>query len=662
MGSAVGKLEEELIANYGQSQRKRVQRGLKQVATFWRDADGNREELEKFVQGNFAGDRAALDTMFGQYEYLLEQVLGHMVEIVREFRRQTDLDVGPIRPYDEVFAGYDPSAHLIDDFFRNKLAFVVLLNFPLTALEERLAEGEAWTRRQWAETRLAEFFSRRIPADANLAISKAEAEANLYISSYNIWMHHLLDDDGRRLFPRGMCLLSHWNLRDEIKANYGDTKNGLARQRMISKVMQRIVDQSIPGAVVNNPQLDWNPYTNEVQTAAETDSSFSPGSRDAVGTPEPNTRYLHLLATYRAQAKADPYSPDAPTLMARRFNRDRQIPEERVEKIFEQLLSSPALPRTAELIRKRLGRPLEPFDIWYNGFRPGVPYAQQELDSIVSGKYPDAEAFDKGIPLLLQKLAFSPERAAFLAENIAVDPARGSGHAMGAAMRQAKARLRTRIYETGMNYKGFNIAIHELGHNVEQTFSLHGMDYYSLNGVPNNAFTEALAFVFQGRDLELLGLELSDPLSDALKALNTYWATCEISTVSLVDMGVWHWMYENPGATPERLRDAVLRISRDVWNRFYAPVFGVEDVTLLGIYSHMIDSFLYLPDYPLGHMIAFQLEEHMKKTGRIGPEFERVARLGRIAPDLWMQRATGSPVGPEALIAAAEQALNVIRD
>ena len=35
------------------------------------------------------------------------------------------------------FAGYDPSAHVNDDFFANKLAFVVLLNFPLTTLDQR---------------------------------------------------------------------------------------------------------------------------------------------------------------------------------------------------------------------------------------------------------------------------------------------------------------------------------------------------------------------------------------------------------------------------------------------------------------------------------------------------------------------------------------------
>ena len=76
----------------------------------------------------------------------------------------------------------------------------------------------------------------------------------------------------------------------------------------------------------------------------------------------------------------------------------------------------------------------------------------------------------------------------------------------------------------------------------------------------------------------------------------------------------------------------------------------------------MINSFLYLPDYPIGHMIAFQLEEHMRKAGKVGPEFERVARQGRIAPDLWMKGATGSPVGPEALLTATENALNVVKD
>lgn len=662
MKSAVDGLEGGLAAKYGDAQRSRIQRGLKQVSGFWRESDGDREAFEEFIQKNFAGDQAALDTMFGRFQHLLEQAAGHMAEVSREFKQQTDLDAGPVQPYDEVFAAYDPAAHLTDDFFANRLAFVVLLNFPLTTLQERLAEGEKWTRRQWAETRLAEYFSRRVPAEVNLAISKAAAESDQYIAEYNIWMHHLVDDRGTRLFPPKLRLLSHWNLRDQIKADYGDAQNGLAKQRMIARVMDSIVRQTIPASVINNPQVDWNPFTNEVKPAAVKDSDFTPGERAAVNAPEPDTRYLRWLETFRASKLADAFSPNAPTLIARRFNEDRQLPEERVQKMFEQVLSSPMAKQVGVLIQKRLGRSLEPFDIWYNGFKPRLKYTQAELDAIVAKKYPTAKAFEQDIPAMLIKLGFSPESAGFAAGNIVVDPARGSGHAMGAAMHQAKAHLRTRVEKEGMNYKGFNIAVHELGHNVEQTFSLNAIDHYSLNGVPNTAFTEALAFVFQDHDLELLGLQSPDTQAEALKALNDYWATYEICGVSLVDMQAWHWMYENPQATPEQFRDAVLQISKDVWNKFYAPVFNIKDVVFLGIYSHMIHSFLYLPDYPIGHMIAFQLEEHMKKAGRIGPEFERVARLGRLAPDLWMKSATGAPVSPEALLAAARHALTIVKE
>jgi hypothetical protein len=72
----------------------------------------------------------------------------------------------------------------------------------------------------------------------------------------------------------------------------------------------------------------------------------------------------------------------------------------------------------------------------------------------------------------------------------------------------------------------------------------------------------------------------------------------------------------------------------------------------------MIEEILYLPDYSIGHMIALQVETQMDKAGNFGSEFERVARIGAVAPDKWMTQATGAPVGPEALLAAAQKALN----
>lgn len=651
-------MENELVAKYGEPARERAQRGLRQVASFWRAGDGDAAAFADVVRGHFTADQKVLDTMFTRLESILEQVNGHMVEIGRHLRIQSELDLGPILPFDEILAGYDPSAHIMDDFFGNKLAFAVLLNFPLTTLEERLADGERWTRRQWAEARLTRAFGKRIPADVNLAIAKASAAAEQYIAGYNIWMHHVLDGNGKRLFPPKLRLLSHWNLRDEIKGNYSEGDKGLAKQRLMQKVMERIVTQTIPAVVVDNPGVDWNPSTNAVTAvpAAEVDGQPLTAGRIS-NDPEPDTRYSILLETYRASRLADPYSPTAPTLIARRFDEDREIPEPRVKAMLEQVLSSPLVHRTAKLIAARLGRPLEPFDIWYNGFRSRGTSTEEQLDAVVRAKYPTAGAYKNDIPVMLGKLGFSPERARFFADRIEVDPARGSGHAMGAAMRSAHARLRTRVEPSGMNYKGFNIAVHEMGHNVEQIMSLNLIDHTLLSGVPNTAFTEALAFVFQAHDLELLGLQTADPQREALQTLNDFWGAYEIAGVALVDMAVWHWMYDHPDATPAQLKEATVRISRDLWNKYYAPVFGTKDIVLLGVYSHMIHSFLYLPDYPIGHLIAHQIEEQMRKAGSIGPEFERMALAGCIAPDLWMKKATGAPVGADALLSSAEQAL-----
>jgi len=179
-----------------------------------------------------------------------------------------------------------------------------------------------------------------------------------------------------------------------------------------------------------------------------------------------------------------------------------------------------------------------------------------------------------------------------------------------------------------------------------------------LAGVPGNAFTEALAFTFQARDLELLGLGKPTAADERLRVLNDFWATWEIAGVALLDMAVWHWMYEHPDATPAQLREATVGIARDLWNRHYAPVLGGKDSALLGIYSHIIaPSFLYLPAYPLGHLIAFQLEEKLKGQ-KSGAEFERVASYGRVTPDLWMVHATGSPVSAGPLLRATEAALS----
>ncbi len=647
-------IEDALTKQFGEPQRARVEKGVRQVATLWRKEDG---DLTAFAKENFIVEQKELDETFARFEANMEQLDGHLLEIGRELQKPTALDLGPLLKVDPLFAAYDPSAHLTEDLFSNKLGFVVLLNFPLTTLEQRLAAKD-WSRQQWAAARLSGRFSRRVPAAVQQEITGSQAAADLYIAEYNVWMHHVLAEKGERLFPKGKRLISHWNLRDELKAQYAD-KDGLARQRTIIKIMERIVTQTIPASVIDNPTVDWNPFTNTV-VAAEVGTIESEAPKKVLPPstkPEPDVRYAKLLANWVSQKKADPFSPIAPTAIDRAFSLGAEMPEARVKELLESVLGSPLVPRVAGEIEKKLGRKLEPTDLWFNGFLPRGSIAETELDAKVRAKYPNAQAFAKDIPRILQGLGFPADRAKYLSERILVDPSRGAGHALQAARRGDFPHLRTRVEKDGMNYKGYNIAVHELGHNVEQVFSLYDIDHTLLAGVPNTAFTEAIAFVFQAKDLELLGLGKPDAESERLRVLNDFWMTWEIAGVALVDIGIWHWMYDHPKASPAQLRDATVGISKQIWNKYYAPVLGGKDTPLLGIYSHMISYPMYLFNYPLGHLIAFQIEEQVKKTGKIGPEIERMSKFGAVTPDAWMVNASGEPVSSGPLLRATEAAL-----
>src|SRR5206468_3072384 len=88
-----------------------------------------------------------------------------------------------------------------------------------------------------------------------------------YIAGYNIRVDRLVGSAGERPFREGLRLISHWGLRDELSSHYSDPgPAGLRRQRLILRVMERIVRQEIPAAVIDNPDLLWNPETNEVLT------------------------------------------------------------------------------------------------------------------------------------------------------------------------------------------------------------------------------------------------------------------------------------------------------------------------------------------------------------------------------------------------------------
>jgi len=643
------KVVAELLKKYGESEKFRIERGVSQCASLWKSTDGSETDFNKFCADNFIVDSNKLDEVFNTISKNFESLNGHFNQIMLDLREKMDLDKGEVGDFDLLFASYNPSSHLSDDFFNNKIAFIISLNFPYYTLQEKEDLGKNWTRKQWAYARMGDAFTSRIPAQVQQDFSDALTQAENYIVNYNIYMGNLIDDKNQTFFPKDMKLITHWNLRDELKSQYAKP-DGLTHQKMIYEVMKRIITQTIPEKVINSNEYNWNPYTNK---------TYKDG-KEVQLTAEPDTRYKTLWNNYLAEKKIDEYYPKLPTAMARTFDEDLEIREKDVEQLFTQLVSSPIAKQIGELISKRLGRPLEPFDIWYDGFKSRGAISENELTKITSAKYPNVEAFQKDIPNIYQKLGFSNEKSNFIASKIQVDPARGAGHAWGAEMRDQKSHLRTRIPQgKGMDYKGYNIAVHELGHNTEQTITLHDVDYFMLHGVPNTAFTETWAFVFQQRDLDLLGMKTQNPDAEALQMIDMYWQMYEIMGVSLVDMQVWNWMYKNPNATPDQLKNQVIQIAKDIWNKYYAPVIGKKDEPILAIYSHMIDYPLYLPAYPIGHIVQYQIEQYIKGKN-IGNEMMRMLTQGKIVPKIWMENAVGGTLSVDPILKSTQEALDKI--
>ena len=645
----IGKTITEMTGTFGSDNNFRISKGVNQVAALWRTEDGSSDEFTKFCSENFISDKVELKTVFDKLSNYFEIINGNFHKIDVGLKENLHLEIGEIDNIDKLFGGYSVSSHLNDDLYKNKIAFYVSLNFPTFNLEEKTNLSSQWTMLDWAYARMGDIFTTRVLAELYQNLSQSFTNSDNYISEYNIYMGRLIDDEGIKLFPADMKLITHWGLRDELKSNY-NSENGLKKQRMIYSVMKNIISQNIPETVINTDKYDWNPDQNKL---------FENGD-EITFTSEPDTRYVQLLNNFKAVKAIDKYDPNYPDFIKRSFDGGMEISKEDVENLFIEFISSPQVKQVAELIKKRLGRDLEPFDIWYDGFKSRSSINEEDLDKIVSAKYPDRKAFEADLFNILIKMGFTVDQAEFISAKIQVDPSRGAGHAWGAEMRDDKSRLRTRIGKDGMNYKGYNIAVHEFGHNVEQTITLHNVDYYMLHGVPNTSFTEAIAFLFQHNDLNLLGFVNKESSQTSMDVLDNFWAAYEIMGVSLVDMGVWEWLYKNENATASQLKEAVTRIATEVWNKYYSDVFGVEDQPILAIYSHMIDNPLYLSNYPMGHIIDFQIESftHGKNMAE---EITRMLRNGRLTPQVWMQRAVGNKISTKPLLDATSEALEVVK-
>ena len=386
--------------------------GVQQAWTLWTNEDGSQEEFEQLVETYYCQNDSERQVLFESLSRIFEQIFQSGDMLMVELLRPTQLtNAAEPQSSDWIMSGYSPLAHFSDDMFANKLAFVTIMNFPHYSLEEKNLLGHNWSRREWAYARMGDIFTTRVPAEVKARMAQVLADAENYIADYNIYMGNLRTEDGRQLWPNDKILLSHWNLRDELKALYPSNnleERGANRekQEMIYKVMQRIVEQSIPQEAVNGSDFIWQPY-----------------DLGATGKHEPYTRYEKILNIAHAYFEEDAYCPTAPTGIQRNFEEGVEIPAAELDSLFRALISSKQVARVADIIRERLGRELRPYDIWYDGFKARASLNEDELSAQTRKLYPDAEAFASYMPMMLEKMGFSPMKSKEISSHIAVEPA-----------------------------------------------------------------------------------------------------------------------------------------------------------------------------------------------------------------------------------------------
>ena len=624
---------DELIALHGEDCRERIEAGVARVRERWTDQDGDAEALHTFCMTRFVGEPAKLSDLIDRLETATEQVTGHLYEMHRTLRRWSDLRGERMDEIDDLLAMFDPAPDLSDQFYKQKIAFVALLNFDRPDLDTMLADGDHWTPEQWAAVRICRSFGPRIPAEVAELARELGHKSDTFVSDFHVPVGSLVTADGNRPFDADRKLLAHWIIREELRGGYAD-EDGLSRQRALMWVMGRHIDGTIPASIMSGDlEGDWDPSTNTIGGVEAT---------ELVGLE----RYERWLDMFTVAKAYDAHYPDHPTAIARKFDLQREIPEAEVERQLLDLLESPAREPLMAYVAERLGRPLEAHDIYFDEIAPSKPV--EELDALVRSQFGDHRGLQLALPNLLRGLGYPGGSADFLGSRVQVEIARGAGHAMRPYLPEYNAWLRTNSLDHELGWDGFDTAMHELGHNLEQLISTHFVPRPALRGVPNTACTEAFAFLYQGLAPQVLGLGETSKHADDCTAAQTMLEACQIAGPALLELHVWRWLYANPDADATALRDQVLVTADELWKVHFERFLGPDKHATLAAYQHMIGYPLYLADYALGHIISHQIRQHVQ--GRdLATETHRICSIGSITPDAWMWRAVGSGIDATAL-------------
>ncbi len=192
---------QKITEKFPETDLENIWRGVRHAASLWRQTDGQQDEFITFCVENYIGNCNEKQAVFVKVSQYFESIFGHFDKMTLDLKSNVDLQTGILHPVDHMFSAYSAGAHLFNDFYNNKIAFLVALNFPYYSTEEKNDFGRNWSELEWAYARLGDVFSSRIPPELIQKSAAISAESDAYIAEYNIYMGKLSGQEWRITFP-----------------------------------------------------------------------------------------------------------------------------------------------------------------------------------------------------------------------------------------------------------------------------------------------------------------------------------------------------------------------------------------------------------------------------------------------------------------------------
>lgn len=644
--SLVTAVRNELTAKQGAASAERINKGVSQLAAVWNSDDGTSEEFRQFCINNFLTE-AELSENLPQIAQNLS-LLGSSLSVVGS-------------KFNEPFAFVDVPELKADRFFRDAtpkydayssgLAHFLKLNFPVYSVAEKNQMAGEWTRNQWLMNGIGDYFADRRPVSPDSLLQSEMTKYRRYMDNYFFRMDHIKDQSGKYIFPAGTLLHSHRGIRDNTKEEY-NRRDGFKRQKLSGDILESVFSGDVPVQFLTDINTRWDPYKKELFIVKN-------GREERIDgfATESDYRYKGLKTKFLMQQEIDKVYGDGSTFITRNFG-NANLDAGETKKLIEAILANPLNEQVGVIIKKRLKRDLQPFDVWYSGFQEQAFYKGEFLDSITRSRYPDPEALQHDLPGILERMGFPAEEAEYVGTRINVHAVVSGGYSSQPDVAGGKALVTTMFDKTGLDYKGYRVVMHELGHAVCGVYCTTDSENFLLAGVPTGGITEGMAEIFAYKNIE--GLDLfpySVEEKKLLLALATMWYMYEMGGNSLTDIMVWEWMYEHPDASVAELKRAVLDISAGIWNKYYSKTFGgKKDSHILSVYNHFTSGDLYLYNYYNGAIYSYLLAGSFNRNDLAGG-LKKACSEGITMPGIWLEKAIGKDFSPDPLFDDARKAI-----